>query len=208
MSRGSGHGGAALDTLVRICRRIGGWSKAVQVEDGRSRRVVAVIECILNQNARDPGAATFPAMSQAVVRLCAAHQVGIVQIPCPEMAYLGLQRRRPKGASIREALDTPGGHECCARLAEQLADRLLDYVANGYRVLAVLGGNAQSPGCAVVAGSAGRLAPASGILMQALEGAFAERRLVIPFRGIRDLDPNLEREDLDWLQARLEDSDP
>ncbi|MFZ0790564.1 MAG: hypothetical protein WAM94_13200 [Chromatiaceae bacterium] len=180
----------------------------MQVEDGRSRRIVVVIECVLNQNARDPGAATFPAMSKAVVRLCAAHDVGIVQIPCPEMAYLGLQRRRPKGTSIREALDTPGGRECCARLAEQLADRLFGYVASGYRVLAVLGGNAQSPGCAVVAGSSGRLATASGILMQALESAFAERQLAIPFRGIRDLDPKLEREDLDWLIARLEDPAP
>ncbi len=31
-----------------------------KVQDQRNNRVVAVIECILNQNARDPGAATYP----------------------------------------------------------------------------------------------------------------------------------------------------
>jgi predicted secreted protein len=175
-------------------------------QDGRSRRLVAAIECLLNQNARDPGAASSPACNEAVLSLCSAHQVGIVQIPCPEKECLGLRRSRPPGTSIRQALSTPGGRRCCAELADSIADRLLDYLGNGYRVLAVLGGNAQSPGCAVVLELSG-LSPTSGVFMQELQRALRERNMDIPMRGIRDVDPQLEREDLEWLAARLQRTD-
>ena len=174
-------------------------------QDARRGRVVAVIECILNQNARDRGAARFPALNEAVLRLCADHQAGIVQIPCPEMQCLGFQRRRPPGASIRQALDAPAGRECCRQLGQRIADRLLEYTDNGVRVLAVLGGNAQSPGCAVIAEATG-LSAASGVLMRELERALRERNLAIPFRGIRDAEPDRLREDLRWLKDRLEGS--
>ena len=174
-------------------------------QDARSGRVVAVIECILNQNARDRGAARFPALNEAVLRLCADHQVGIVQIPCPEMQCLGFQRRRPPGTSIRQALDTPAGRECCRQLGQRIADQLLDYTDNGVRVLAILGGNAQSPGCAVNADATGP-SSTSGVLMQELERALRERNLQIPFRGIRDAEADRLREDLLWLKDRLEGS--
>jgi predicted secreted protein len=186
-------------------RRWAGFERA-PAQDGRSKRIVVVIECILNQNARDPGAAESPAFNEAVVRLCAKHQAGIVQMPCPEKAYLGLQRGRPRGASIRQALDTPGGRQCCAQLGNRIADQLRDYVANGYRALAILGGNSGSAGCAVIADRAG-LAATSGVLMQELDRALRERKMNIPFRGIRDADPDLEQEDLEWLRNTLQSSD-
>jgi predicted secreted protein len=171
--------------------------------DKRGERIVAVIECILNQNARDPGAAIAPALNEAVVRVCARHQAGIIQIGCPEKAFLGLQRVRPRGTSIRQVLDTKDGRQCCAQLAEKIADQLLDYTNSGYRVLAILGGNEQSAGCAVIAGPTG-LSSASGVLMHELHRALDERSMKIPFRGIRDADPNLEREDLEWLRDTLQ----
>jgi predicted secreted protein len=188
--------------LVAGLRRWVGATRPPQ-QDCRSMRLVAAIECILNQNARDPGAANSPACNEAIVRLCTDHQVGIVQIPCPEKECLGLRRSRPPGTSIRQTLDTPGGRRCCADLADSIADRLCGYQRNGYRVLAVLGGNAQSPGCAIVAESSG-LSPASGVFMQELERALRERNMDMPMRGIRDADPELEREDLEWLAARMQ----
>jgi len=188
--------------LVAGLRRWVGATRSTP-RDGRSRRLVAAIECLLNQNARDPGAANSPALDEAVVSLCSAHQVGIVQIPCPEKEYLGLCRSRPPGTSIRQALDTPGGRRCCAKLAGSIADRLLDYQGNGYRVLAVLGGNAESAGCAIVVESSG-LSPASGVFMQELQRALQERNMDIPMRSIRDVDPELEREDLEWLATRMQ----
>ena len=43
---------------------------APQPQDMRSRPVVAVIECMVNQNVRDAGAATSPAMAWEVLSLC------------------------------------------------------------------------------------------------------------------------------------------
>jgi hypothetical protein len=99
-------------------------------------------------------------------------------------------------------LDTPAGRACCAALAEAVADRLLDYARNGCAVVAILGGNAASPGCAVHPGAAG-LSAASGVFMRELARALDDCGLAVPFRGVRDADPAAEREDLDWLERRL-----
>jgi hypothetical protein len=71
--------------------------------DRRSRRLILAIDCILNQNARDRGAATFAALNAEVLRLCQANEVGILQIPCPEMQFLGLVRTRPRDVYKKRA---------------------------------------------------------------------------------------------------------
>jgi len=170
--------------------------------DGRSRRIVAVIECVLNQNARDAGAAKFPALNREVVRLCEENDVGLLQMPCPEIAFLGMKRSRRKGESIRTAMDTPDGRQCCERLGREVADRIEEYARHGCRVLAILGGNPASPGCAVNRDDAG-LSPSSGVFMLELDAELRRRGLTIPFRGMRDDDPVLLADDLEWLRRVL-----
>ena len=167
--------------------------------DRRSRRIVLVIECILNQNARDDGAATFPVLNWEVLRLCDAYEVGVVQMPCPEIAFLGFARSRPRGTSIRAALDTEEGRACCRRISVTIVDRIQEYVRQGYQVLAILGGNPDSPGCAVHIGPQGLL-PKSGVLMRELQDELRQRNLDVPFRGIRDDDPDMMAEDIKWLE--------
>jgi predicted secreted protein len=182
--------------------RSGRTARGPSARDVRARRLVACIECVLNQNARDAGAARSPAMIREVIRLCGEHDVGLLQMPCPETAFLGLARTRRKGESIRSALDTPDGRGCCAAISRDVADRIERYTDAGYRVLAVLGGNPASPGCAVHEGPDGLL-PSSGILMQELEAELRRRSIEIPFRGMRDHDPALLAEDLQWLSPVL-----
>ncbi|MCP5277642.1 MAG: hypothetical protein H6935_04685 [Thiobacillus sp.] len=168
--------------------------------DKRGGRLVAVIECMLNQNARDAGAATCPSMNGDVVELCREHGVGILQMPCPEVSCLGINRTRTAGQSIRGLLDTDSGRHCCRTIAMETANRLEMYDRAGYRVLAVLGGNVQSPGCAVH-GHEQDLLPESGILMQELHAELRKRGLQTPFRGMRDASPELLAEDLRWLRS-------
>ncbi|HEX6850938.1 MAG TPA: hypothetical protein VF139_05985 [Candidatus Polarisedimenticolaceae bacterium] len=170
--------------------------------DGRGRRLIAVIECILNQNARDAGAADSPALNAEVVLLCRDHDVGLLQMPCPEIAFLGLKRTRPKGESIRAALDTPAGRRCCGNLAREVADRIEAYAREGCEVLALLGGNPGSPGCAVHEDGSG-LRPESGVLMRELRAELRRRSIEIPFRGMRDHDPASHAEDVEWLRGVL-----
>lgn len=173
--------------------------------DARSGRLVFLIECLLNQNARDPGAAESPAVTQGLMALLADAGIGMAQIPCPEIACLGFERPRPPDKSIRQALEAPKPAACCRRLAAAAADRIQCYLDQEFDVLAVLGGNEQSPGCAVhtEAGGEAQLSERSGIFMQALASELARRGLEIKFRGVRDADPVLLEEDLGWLRDRL-----
>lgn len=186
-----------------------GWKKnrrcpSFPAKDKRSRRFIAVIECVLNQNVRDLGAATYPAMNTAIIQLCMKYDVGILQIPCPEMKFMGLRRERPPGKTIRECLDTPAGRICCQEISREIVNRIQEYMSNGNRLLAILGGNPESPGCAVNHERDEQgcefLNQNSGLLMQALFKDLRQKKMNIPFRGMRDYRSGLLSEDLAWLE--------
>jgi predicted secreted protein len=165
--------------------------------------VVAVIECIVNQNVRDAGAARSAALSWEALSLCHAHGVGLLVMPCPEIACLGPARQRAPGVSIRTAMRAADGAQGCTALATAVADRIQASLDAGTEVLAVLGGNERSPGCAVHETTEPRALPA-GVFIEALQGVLRRRGLATPFRGLRDADPALLAEDLDWLRALLD----
>ena len=181
------------------------WFRVRPKSDSRTGRLVFLIECLLNQNARDRGAAESPALTRAVADLLAESDIGMVQIACPEIACLGFDRNRPPGTSIREALETPSAANCCRRLAVTTADKIQCYVDEGFEVLAVLGGNEQSPGCAVHTNATGEtpLTRRSGVFMRELSEELSCRGLHIGFRGMRDADSRLLQEDLAWLRDRI-----
>lgn len=186
-----------MNRLIRYFRR-GLPGKIPEPADGRGRRLVLAIECLLNQNARDLGAARYAGLNEAVVALCARHGVGILQMPCPEIRLLGPDRGRPPGVSLRESVDSPAGRRCCAEISREILERLLAYRAAGVRLVAVLGGNPESPGCAVRGDLGGEAPPppASGVLMRALAEALAAA-------GIRDSRPDWLEADLAWLEQHL-----
>ena len=170
--------------------------------DCRGGRFVAVIDCIVNQNVRDRGAARFSAMNFPLLALCHETGVGVWQMPCPEIAALGFRRERPPGMTIRQALESDAARQACSELAASVAERLQQQIGEGFELLAVLGGNAASPGCAVHdAGEA--LAPESGIFMMALQGELRRRGIEVPFHAMRDASPELLDEDIAHFRQLL-----
>ncbi|MEM3045776.1 MAG: 2-thiouracil desulfurase family protein [Candidatus Bathyarchaeia archaeon] len=155
--------------------------------DRRSRRAVFVAHCILNQNVRVAGGAHYPAMIDEVVDLLKAHRVGLVQMPCPEFSFAGLNRP-PR---TKEEYDTHSFREHCAKIAGQIVDEADEYVRNGFKVLAFLGVE-RSPSCGVKQtttrpdGSKGEAKATSGqgILTEGLRRELSSRHLQIPFRGV------------------------
>lgn len=137
-------------------------------------------------------------MNFELVRLCHNAAVGIIQMPCPEIAVLGLKRQRRPGQSIRDALDTETGRGQCAVLAETMADRLTAYLDEGYELVAILGGNPRSPGCAVLQGENG-LHDDSGVFIKQLHREMSQRKRHVVFGALRDHDPELIRQDLHWF---------
>ena len=158
-----------------------------------------MIECIFNQNARDAGAANFPAINWPILSLCNEYNAGILEMPCPEISFLGSERKRQPGQSIRDALDTCEGRSCCRKISIDIADRIEDYTEQGYQILAILGGNPKSPGCAIHCENSNLLAN-SGVFMKELQHELRKRRIEIPFKGIRDSDPEMFAKDIEWVR--------
>ena len=170
--------------------------------DPRSKRFVAVIECILNQNARDVGAACAPAMDSRLLQVCDTHRVGIVQMPCPEIHVLGFARERERGQSILDALNQNRNVSRCHTLTLGIADRIEAYLGQGYQLVAVLGGNPGSPGCAIHQEDHG-LGKRSGLLMKQLQAELRRRGYDPLFLAIRDHEATLHRQDLDSFERLL-----
>ena len=175
-------------------------------QDKRCYRFVCVIDCILNQNVRDAGAAAFSAMNHEVIQLCNDYDVGLLQMPCPEIAFLGFSRSRPPGTSIRAALDTADGRSHCRKLSIDTIDRVEEMISQGAELMAILGGNPESPGCAVpvdngaVHADNGEEHAPSGVLIAELRNELQKRNIQVPIRGIRDFDAGLMAEDMQWLE--------
>ena len=170
--------------------------------DPRGRRFVAVIECILNQNARDQGAACTPAMDFSLLQLCHKHDVGILQMPCPEIQALGFARTRAPGRSIREALNDEASVARCTALAHDVTERIEIYLSQGYEIVAVLGGNPESPGCAIHEDH-DSLSDHAGLFMRELQSELRQRGRDPRFLAIRDYDPDLYRLDLEAFERLL-----
>ncbi len=172
--------------------------KLQKKQDNRAYRFVAVIDCILNQNSRDRGAAKFPEFNWPVLELCHKYNIGILQMPCPEIACLGFYRTPPEGTSIRGALDTIKGREHCSQLSMDVVDRAEALCQQGADFLAVLGGNPESPGCVVHLTDNSALP--SGVFIKELVKELNKRHITVPFLAIRDDDPQLLEQDLRQLE--------
>jgi predicted secreted protein len=167
--------------------------------DKRSKRVVFVSHCILNQNAMVDGLACYPGVVREVVDTILASGCGIVQLECPELIHLGLDRRvdidseRTIGSEdsrIRVLMEERSGRSCCRKIAEQAAYQIRQYILNGFVVVGVLGINA-SPTCGVeTTWSEGMEVPGPGAFIRELQEEFARRNLAIPIRGINLNDPS------------------
>ena len=170
-------------------------------------KMVAVINCVINHNARAGGAAVYSGINHHVLDILEKHGVGIIQMPCPEMVCLGLLRNREEGVSIRDIMDTPTGRSCCAKLSVSVVDTIDEYRRNGYIVAALLGGDVLSPGCAVPYPfpEEGEAIDNKryGVFIKALLDELYKRDIKIPIRGIRDSSHETMNEDLEWLDGIL-----
>ncbi|MGQ4911611.1 MAG: CD3072 family TudS-related putative desulfidase [Candidatus Thorarchaeota archaeon] len=110
----------------------------------RSRKIVVLAHCILNQNAKVEDIATSPAAIVDVMNLVVERGYGIIQMPCPETLHLGLGRWE----CIKDQYETPSFKRLCRRIAEEILDQLEDYERNGYEIGPFIGIDG-SPSCGV-----------------------------------------------------------
>ena len=133
-------------------------------DDEHSKRVVLIAHCILNQNSRATGLAKNPSAMKPLVNFLLRNKIGIMQMPCPELAFKGVLRH----PQTREQYDSPKFRKHCQRIANELVDQIQEYSKGGIELKLVLGVQG-SPSCAVDV-------PSAGIFMDELRSALNSKR--------------------------------
>jgi len=109
----------------------------------------------------------------------------------------------PGSFRTRNAMDTDEGRACCLKLSADLANRIEDHINNQNKIVAVLGGNPESTGCAIHMVPSGKnesMVSNSGIFMKEFHRELCNRKIIVPFRGMRDCRPEWIKQDLEWSE--------
>ena len=170
--------------------------------DGRSMMIVFVPHCAQNMNARHVDCADFPAMMEPLFEFLRENQIGIVQMPCPELRVLGLGRDRdvPPLNTIREALEVPDAQERLRPLVDDMVYLIKEYQFQDVEILGILGKNG-SPSCGVTTThKEGDLVPGEGIFIRELRRRLAQQGLEIQLKGIDD---HRQEEAIAWVRERI-----
>jgi len=132
-----------------------------RLKDRRSKKVIFLSHCILNENTRYLGGACRGGCVREITQQCLDNDWGIVQMLCPEQqAWGGVTKRwllmayGIKGIYLYHMrnLILPlflwYTNLIYRRLAKATADQINDYLVSGYSVIGVIGING-SPSCGV-----------------------------------------------------------
>ena len=133
-----------------------------QWSDHRSKKVIFLAHCLLNENTRYVGGALYGGVNQEILALLRGCSVGIVQMICPErMAWGGIYKK--KMLQFRGMGKSVPAHRVCAFclpvfmfwlnykmrwVAKYTAAEIKDYMQNGMSVIGVVGVGG-SPACGV-----------------------------------------------------------
>jgi predicted secreted protein len=158
-------------------------------KDGRSMKLIFVAHCLLNQNARDRAAVEFPDMMKPVLETLVAREIGIIQLPCPELMVPGRTRPSISRSQVR-----------LGRLIADVIYQIKEYQAAGFEGIGILG-KSGSPTCGVekISPSSGFGPPGEGVFIKLLRQRLKAERLEIAVRGIDD---HNQQEAVDWVFSR------
>lgn len=162
--------------------------------DGRSKRVIFLAHYLLNQNAISDGTAEVPAAHREILRTVLDARAGVVQMPCPELCCLGLDRGDVHGADrpvveentrIRRAMEEDGPRQKREALADLVAEQVQEYHKHGFQVLGIVGAN-RSPNCGVETTSDfDREVEGRGAFMEAIAQRLEAAGISVPMLGLK-----------------------
>lgn len=110
----------------------------------RSKRVIFISHCVLNQNTVVCPLARAKGGYRDVVQEIMESGIGIHQLPCPEYRHLGLQREPMSKAEY----DTVEFRTLCKSISQDTINIMKEYLDNGYEVVGLIGIN-ESPSCSI-----------------------------------------------------------
>lgn len=165
--------------------------------DNRSKEFVFVPFCVLGQAFQAQGLVKYEwhGTLRPVMELLVKKDVNIIQLPCPETLYFGIEkglRRQPLGIGY---YDNPDFRKLCHSLAKDVVKIIEGLLKNEYSIVGILGIE-YSPSCAVKLQYTNRgTIHKKGIFIEELENLLREKNIEIPMVGInrRGIKKSLER---------------
>ena len=159
----------------------------------KSKRIVLMCHCILNSHSKVGGLAKYNGVLEPVVSKYMSSGTGIIQLPCPEMTYLGLKRWE----MTREQYDTPFFRRHCIKILRPYVDQIIEYTHNGYNIEGIIGVEG-SPSCGVNITNIGYCGglinrkqahtrekiKGKGIFIQEFSNLLKEHKIEIQFRAV------------------------
>jgi predicted secreted protein len=147
----------------------------------RSKKIVFVSHCLLNQNARPLGGEKYPGVVKDILELFAESGVGVIQLPCPQLEFNeGLNRKSKPKASF----DTNGFRTQCKKMSSSLIEQIENYLRKNYSVIGILGVELSSV-CGVHQIQNGRRdVPGKGILIEEIEKEMQKKNFQVPIIGV------------------------
>lgn len=165
--------------------------------DGRSKKVVFIAHCLLNQNSISDGTAVHPAAFKDIISLFMENDIGIIQLPCPELCCLGLDRGNIYGADspvtventrIRREMEKAETQNKLRFLVDYTMLQIDEYTKHGFEIKGIVGAN-RSPNCGVESTSDNDVEISGmGVFMEALYKEITARGLNIKMTGIKSSD--------------------
>ena len=89
----------------------------------KGRKIAIVAHCILNQNSVVNGLERAEGAFNEVVEILLKHNYAIIQLPCPELIYLGYDRE----GRTKEEYNTKDYRELCKELLKPIIKYLEEY---------------------------------------------------------------------------------
>jgi predicted secreted protein len=169
----------------------------------RSGKILVVCHCLLNSNAKVHPLAKVGGAHTNVLKHYIEAGVGLLQLPCPELSYLGANR----WGMTREQYDHPNFRSHCESILTPTVNQMEAFVQAGYEIMGIMGMDG-SPNCGVnrtclgymggeiahLGGLAGqsstlRMAPGAGVFMEVFRTVLEKRGLKIPFQAVDEENP-------------------
>lgn len=110
----------------------------------RSKRIVFISHCILNQNTVVSPLARAKGSYKDIIETIMEYDIGIHQLPCPEFRYLGLNRK----PMTKFEYDTTDFRNLSKEISKDVINIMKEYLANGYEIVGLIGIN-HSPTCGI-----------------------------------------------------------
>ena len=165
--------------------------------DKRSKKIIFLSHCILNQNSISDGTADFPGTNNEVLKLLIQSDAGIVQMPCPELLCLGLDRGNIHGSEspiivensrIRKLLSSAASVKKIKNLVNHLIIQMDEYKKNGFEISGIVGIN-RSPSCGIDTTSMNnKEVTGEGVFIKALREEMEKRNIHTKIIGIKALE--------------------